>query len=106
MACDFLLSKGKKVICRNYRCKYGEIDIIYRDGEYIVFCEVKYRKDPKKGDPTEAVYFAKQKKISSTAIFYLMSKKYKEDTPIRFDVISILGSEVTLYKNAFEPVIY
>lgn len=106
MACDFLLSKGKTVIFRNYRCKYGEIDIIYQDGEYIVFCEVKYRRDLKKGDPTEAVYFAKQKKISSTAIFFLMSQKYKEDTPIRFDVISILGSDVTLYENAFEPVVY
>lgn len=47
-ACEYLKSKGYKILICNYRCKCGEIDIIAKDGAYLVFCEVKYRKTGKK----------------------------------------------------------
>lgn len=85
----------------NFRCRSGEIDIIARDGEYLVFCEVKFRTNSRKGGPLEAVTLAKQKKISKCAAYYMM-KKGMFDVPCRFDVIGISDREIQLIKNAFE----
>jgi putative endonuclease len=82
-------------------CKVGEIDIIARDGAYLVFAEVKYRKNASYGMPQEAVNYAKQKKISQTAGYYLMIKHMQENVSVRFDVVSVLEDEVTVIKNAF-----
>lgn len=54
MAGVYLTEKGYEILEYNYRCKLGEIDIIARDGDYLVFCEVKYRADDRKGTPPEA----------------------------------------------------
>ncbi len=100
-ACDYLRKQGYQIIKQNYRCKVGEVDIIARDGEYLVFVEVKYRKNAIHGMPQESVTFAKQKKISATAGYYMMTHHIKENTSVRFDVISVLDEEVALIKNAF-----
>lgn len=101
MAADFLTAQGAVIIEKNYRCRHGEIDLIVRDGRYLVFTEVKYRKDGRMGDPAEAVDFHKQQRIRQTARYYLYSRRYGEDTPCRFDVISILGDEIHWIRNAF-----
>ena len=98
----FLEKKGFQILEYNYRCRAGEIDLIARDGRYLVFVEVKYRSDEKAGDPSEAVNWYKQKKICQTASWYLRQKRIPEDMPCRFDVVSILGSEIYHIKNAFE----
>ena len=95
---EYLKEQGYELIGYNFRCRQGEIDIIARDGRYLVFVEVKYRRDGQMGDPLEAVDRAKQRRISRTAQYY------GETTPCRFDVAAVLGTdgEVRLVRNAFE----
>ncbi len=100
-ACEYLKAQGYQILEQNFHCKVGEIDIIAKDHEYLVFVEVKYRKTASHGSPLEAVNFTKQKKISQTAGYYLMTKHKQENVSVRFDVVSVLGEEVTLIKNAF-----
>lgn len=99
----YLERLGYQIIEYNYRCKAGEIDIIARDGVYLVFCEVKYRKDDRKGAPTEAVNLKKQQVLSKCALFYGTEKNCL-DMPCRFDVIGICGQQIELIKNAFEYI--
>lgn len=100
---EFLKRQGFQILEYNYRCKKGEIDIIAREGEYLVFCEVKYRKNTGKGYPSEAVNVRKQKILSQCAQYYLMTEG-RTDMPCRFDVVSIMDGEITLIKNAFDCV--
>ena len=100
----YLEEKGYEILEYNFRCRSGEIDIIARDGEYLVFCEVKYRAGNGKGHPAEAVGFRKQSVISKCALYYMKSHGLP-DRACRFDVVSFEGDTVTLYQDAFEPAI-
>ncbi|MCR5546303.1 MAG: YraN family protein [Lachnospiraceae bacterium] len=101
LAANKLKEEGYEILEMNYRCRIGEVDIIAKDKEYLVFVEVKYRKTSKAGMPQEAVNYKKQKKISATAAYYLMSHHYRDDVSVRFDVVSVLSNEVEIIKNAF-----
>ncbi len=102
VAAAYLEKKGYFIIQKNYRVRQGEIDIVARDGDTLVFVEVKYRKNLSSGHPLEAITPSKIKQISRTALFYLNQNKISVDnTPIRFDVIGILGEEITHIENAF-----
>ena len=101
MAVDFLKKQGYFILTRNFSCKIGEIDIIARDKGYLVFVEVKYRKNNANGIPEEAVTPAKIRKICKTADYFRVRNGYGEETPCRFDVVAIQGSEIRLYENAF-----
>lgn len=101
IAAAHLISKGYEILEFNYRCKMGEIDIIARDGEYLVFVEVKYRANSQKGNPLEAISMAKQKTISKCALHYMMMN-HLSDVPVRFDVVGILGDKKEHIKNAFD----
>lgn len=103
-AADFLKEQGYFILQKNYRCRLGEIDIIARDRKYLVFVEVKYRRNDKKGYPGQAVTYQKQRTISKVAGEYLMRHSYNMEVLCRFDVVSILGEEITLIKNAFEYI--
>ncbi len=109
-ACNYLKSKKYKILEKNYRCLYGEIDIIAMDRDYLVFVEVKYnntlviievkyRKSAKFGKGYEAVNYTKQQKIIKTLQYYINEKNVK--MPVRFDVISIDDNEITHIENAF-----
>ncbi len=98
---EYLEKNGYRVLAYNYRTRRGEIDIVARDGEYLVFCEVKYRKGAGSGHPSEAVDYKKQRILSRCALYYVMKEKVR-DVPCRFDVVSILDQEITLIKNAFD----
>ncbi len=98
---DFLKQNGVRILERNFRCRTGEIDIIGSDDGIYVFFEVKYRRNGSSGRPFEAVGFAKQRKICRAADFYRMKMGLSEDAGFRFDVISILGDDISWYKNAF-----
>ena len=103
IACSYIEQKGLKIIERNYRCEFGEIDIIAYDNEYIVFIEVKYRKSLKFGYPSEAVNKKKQTNIKNSAIDYV-SKKEIKNIDFRFDVLEVLhidNIKVRQIKNAF-----
>lgn len=101
-AVNFLLENGFEIVERNFFCTAGEIDIIAKHDGYLVFIEVKYRKDNTKGEPEEAVGLAKQRRIIKVAKYYLMKNKISTDIPIRFDVVAILGNSIKIIKNAFE----
>ena len=105
-ACEFLRAKGYDILDKNYQCKIGEIDIIARRKERLVFIEVKTRTSGQFGSPQEAVGLKKQEKIFKLAQWYLKEKKLKE-IPIAFDVVAVLwkedrAPEIRLIMDAFE----
>ena len=102
IASKYLQNMGYTILDRNYRCHKGEIDIIARCGDVIVFVEVKYRINNLKGDPAEAVTKSKQRTISKVAEYYLLEKYGTTDIACRFDVVSVLEDEIVHYENAFD----
>lgn len=98
----FLEEQGYKIQEYNFRCRTGEIDIVAKDGRYLVFVEVKYRSTEGSGNPLEAVNIKKQRVISKTASYYCLTHGYGDTMPCRFDVAAVLGDEIKLVKNAFE----
>lgn len=101
-AAQYLAENGYRLLARNYRCKRGEIDIIAKDGQYLCFVEVKFRKEGKFGGALGAVNVSKQQKISRTALYYLAEHGYTDNTPCRFDVLGVTADHMELIKNAFE----
>ena len=97
---EYLKSHGIDILQKNYRCKYGEIDLIGKDGETTVFFEVKYRKNYQYGNPLEAVTKQKQRTICKCAAFFCYNHKNVRE--IRYDVIGVLDEEIIWIKNAFE----
>lgn len=105
LAIQFLKKKGYRIIKRNYKTSVGEIDIIARDGNTIVFVEVKTRTDDSFGYPFEAVNKKKRQKLKNLALLYL--KRQVKESPVRFDVLSIFYTdgrerEIEHIKDAFE----
>ena len=101
LAVDYLKKLKYKIIKVNYSNKIGEIDIIAKQKDIIVFVEVKYRESANFGMPREAVNFYKQRKIKTVAMSYLKMNGLLESR-IRFDVIEILGQCVTHLENCFQ----
>ncbi|MBW7956582.1 MAG: YraN family protein [Deltaproteobacteria bacterium] len=104
-AVRFLEKKGYRVIERNFSCRYGEIDIIARDGGAMVFVEVKTRSGDAFGPAAASVDERKQRKMTIAAQFYL-EKAGASDSEVRFDVVSIEKREgrfeIELIRDAFE----
>ncbi len=88
-ACEFLIRNGFSILDRNFRTRYGEIDIICKEGVQYVFVEVKTRSSILSGYPYEAVTLTKQAKIIKCGLFYLKSHQLPIEN-IRVDVISIV----------------
>ncbi len=103
LAANYLEARGYEILEYNFYTRTGEIDLIAKQGIYLVFVEVKYRKDASAGHPFEAISIHKQRSISRSALYY-MKKKGLSEMPIRFDVVGILGEEIKLIQNAFEFV--
>ena len=102
IAANYLEKNGLQIKVMNYRCKLGKIDLIARDGDELVFVEVKYRSSGANGDAIESVGYGKRKTISRVAKFYLMTHYHTVDLCCRFDVIGINGNRIKWLKNAFE----
>ena len=103
-AADYLEELGYTIITHNYRCKMGEIDLIAEKNSYLIFIEVKYRLDFRKGSPLEAINYKKQRTICKVADYYRMVNGIMEDIPCRFDVIGFKRDEVCLIENAFNYI--
>lgn len=101
LAGEYLERQGYRILETNFYSRFGEIDIVARDGNYLVFLEVKYRESVSSGYPGEAVGRRKQSRIYRTAQYYLYKNGLPADTPCRFDVAAIQGNEIMLIKNAF-----
>ena len=101
-AVKYLTAQGYRVLTTNFYCNAGEIDIIAKDGDYLCFIEVKYRSNISSGYPEEAVDPRKAGRIARSALYYMNMAGYAEDTPCRFDVVSMLEDEIYIIKNAFD----
>jgi len=104
LAHKYLRKQGLKSIAQNYHCRYGEIDLVMRDNDYLVFVEVRYRKNQNYGGAIESVDRFKQAKLRRSAESYLLKSK-NHDYPCRFDILCITGNlnkpELDWIKNAF-----
>jgi len=109
-AAAYLSREGYEIIARNYAYQGGELDIVAKQGETVVFVEVKSVWNAGEGNPAARVNAAKQKKIWKTACHFLFTKKEFApkgfDQPCRFDVLSARVYQKPLqfvhFKNAFE----
>lgn len=88
LAARHLEDQGMRILARQYTTPVGEIDLIAKDGEEVVFVEVKARKTTRFGYPEEAVTARKLKKIANAGLLYLRSVK-QEDAAYRIDVVAI-----------------
>lgn len=100
----YLETQGLTLIARNFRCRGGELDLIMRDGDYLVFVEVRSRRHSRYGTPAESITPAKQQRLLRTAAIYLQRQPL--DAPCRFDVVAmvITGSEprIEWIRDAFQ----
>ncbi|HEY0634936.1 MAG TPA: YraN family protein [Gammaproteobacteria bacterium] len=104
-ACDHLLARGLELRTRNYRCRSGEIDLIMRDGETLVFVEVRYRSSNRFGGAAASIDAAKQQKLIRSAQTYLGEQRLNH-MACRFDVVTVSprdgGERVEWIPNAIE----
>ncbi len=102
-AAAYLKRRGYAIVGQNYKCRFGEIDVIARKGRYIVFVEVKTRKDERYAQAREFVTRAKQERVIKAAMLWLQEND--EDLQPRFDVIEVVGQgaaqKITHIENAF-----
>ena len=90
LALNFLLEKGYALVHRNYRVRSGELDLIMKDGDCLVFIEVRSKTRIAHGTPIETVNYAKRRQIEKTARHYLHRYRIDESVYCRFDVIGII----------------
>ena len=98
-AARWYLEQGYRVVARNWRCREGELDLVVRRGRQLVFVEVKARRTDRFGAPAEAVTIDKQRRIRRVARRYLADTG--ERGTLRFDVVSILGTDLPVIEAAF-----
>ena len=105
-ALRFLERKGLRLLSRNYRCRRGEIDLVMREGNFLVFVEVRYRKHNRYGSPAESVTTKKQQRILNAAARYLQDAAGAKSSPCRFDVVAISAEEgnIDWIRDAFQAV--
>ncbi len=106
IACEFLLEKGLRLECRNYRIRSGEIDLIMWHADVLVFVEVRTRSDNFFGEPVESVLRAKRRKIISVARYFLKERAIDADVRCRFDLVGVLlrhdrPAQIEYLPNAF-----
>lgn len=104
-ACRYLMAQGLVLLARNFRCTFGEIDLIMQDKDDIVFIEVKFRQRKDFGTASDSVLVSKQRKLIKTGTYYLQRHDCLYRTTARFDVVAIHPSEtspaIEWIKNAF-----
>ncbi len=107
VAAGYLVQAGYEILARNWRCPLGELDIVAREGDTLVFVEVRSRRTAGFGAPEESVGFVKQQKLSRLAAYYL-NRHGLSNIPARFDVAAVKilpsGPQVELFRDAFDVV--
>jgi putative endonuclease len=92
-ALHFLQARGFTLVARNYRCRRGEIDLVMRDGECLVFIEVRARRSNAYGGAAASIGVAKQRRLAAAARHFLMTHPLEASRPARFDVVAISGAD-------------
>jgi putative endonuclease len=100
IACRFLMRQGFDILARRYRNRSGELDIVALEREVLVFVEVKMRSSKEFGEPWEFVDWQKQQILRRTAEQFIADHDLGQYA-YRFDIVSVLGKEASLYRNAF-----
>jgi len=101
-AAEYLQRQGLKLLQRNYRCRYGEIDLVMQEGSTVVFVEVRQRSSSDYGGAAASIAAAKQARLVTTARHYLAA--LRSMPPCRFDALLLQGGEdarIEWLKNAF-----
>ncbi len=105
-ACDELTRAGLRVLARNYQTRHGEIDLVMREGDTVVFVEVRYRRSAGHGDAAASVTASKQSRVILAAQHWLATHPRHATRPCRFDVVSYDGpadaARFAWLRNAFE----
>lgn len=105
LACDELRRLGYTILDRRFRTRGGELDVVARDGDVVVFVEVKARSDRRFGSPFEAITWRKRQRLSAMATSYLCLKRLV-GVACRFDVVSVIerrsGPAIEVVRNAFD----
>lgn len=101
LAAALLQRRGYQILERNYRCRIGEIDLVAREGGYLVFVEVKYRRNTAAGGASAAVNAQKRQRIRHAAEYYIQQKGLYGDEGVRFDVVAVDGRQIHIIRNAF-----
>lgn len=101
---DWLVKQGLRRVERNWSCRHGEIDLVMRDGEALVFVEVRLRSPRGYASGAQSVNWHKQRRLAQAASMYLVKHPAFHTCPCRFDVIGISGpaGELEWIRNAFE----
>lgn len=99
-AAKHLEGKGYSILARNFTAKLGELDIVARDGETVVFVEVRARSREDFGGAAESVVWSKRRKLIRAAQLYI--QKNALDCPMRFDVVTIQGETLEHIEDAFQ----
>ncbi len=107
LALEYLKQQGLSLITRNFNCRLGEIDLILKDQDTLVFAEIRYRQKGSHGDAVSTVDFVKQRKLLRSAEYYLQVQNIKDNQACRFDVLGLsldAREQVNIdwHKNAFE----
>jgi putative endonuclease len=89
LACHHLEDRGLSLVARNVRSPFGEIDLVMREGETLVFVEVRHRSSERYGTPAETVGARKQHRLRATAEHYLQREPQQSQKPCRFDIVAI-----------------
>ena len=96
-----MLAQGLQPVCRNFRSRLGELDLVMKDGETLVIIEVRYRKTDRYGSALESITPKKQSRIIAATHHYLLQNKMA--CPVRFDVVALSGNaSIEWIKNAFQ----
>ena len=104
-AMQWLAARGLGVITRNWRCRFGEIDLVLQDGSTIVFAEVRLRSNPRFGGAAASIDARKQAKLVASAQLFLAARPALRALPCRFDAVLLCdtdGNDVEWIRNAFD----
>jgi putative endonuclease len=106
LAVTYLTNHGLKIVAQNYHCRFGEIDLIMKDGKTLVFVEVRLRSNPKFGSAAASITLQKQQKLILTAQHYLQEHSRQHgDCACRFDAILMDKADaehIEWLRNAFD----
>jgi len=101
-AAQALLRAGYRIVERNFRCRLGELDLVARDGDTLVFVEVRSRSSASRGRGSEQVTVRKQLQVTRVAEAYLALRR-PEAASCRFDVVGITDDEIEIVRDAWRP---
>lgn len=107
LAVEFLKRRGYRILHRNFKLKFGEIDIVAQEGDTVCFIEVRTKTTDSAGTPFESITPFKQRKLSKLALAYLKNQYKSVDVRARFDVVAVVSEDgkeetVEIIQNAFD----